>query len=79
MVEEKRISAYTKLAIQTYRKRARMERRLQEIEVEHRNWLVKVPEEDMDYYVQTTDEIQKREDAKLEVFMRRLGKKLWER
>jgi len=73
------VSAYTRLAIQTFRKIARLERKLEELEVELRGWLSKVPDDELDYYVEKTEEIRAKEDEKLANFMRRVGKQPWER
>ncbi|RLI46675.1 hypothetical protein DRO69_02500 [Candidatus Bathyarchaeota archaeon] len=73
------MSAYTRLAIQTFRKIARLERKLEELEVELRGWLSKVPDDELDYYVEKTEEIRAKEDEKLANFMRRVGKQPWER
>jgi len=78
-MENRKVSPHTRLAIQTYRKKARLERKLEELEVELRGWLSKVPEDELDYYVEKTEEIQAKEDEKLANFMRRLGKQPWER
>ena len=75
-MEEKRVSAFTRLAIQTYRKIARYERKIEELEVELRGWLSRVPDEELDYYVQKTEEIQAEEEAKLSNFLRRVEKRL---
>ncbi len=75
-MENRKVSAYTRLAIQTYRQIARLQRKLEELEVELRGWLSKVPEDELDYYVEKTEEIQAKEDEKLANFMRRVAKEL---
>ena len=74
-----KVSPFTRLAIQTFQKRARVERRLGQTTVELNGWVSKIPDEDMDYYIEKTEAIQKLEDVKLEKFLRRVGKKRWER
>jgi len=74
-----RVSPYTKLAIQMFQKRVRVERKLEQTTIELNGWVSKIPDGDMDYYIEKTEAIQKLEDEKLEKFMRRVGKKPWER
>jgi len=76
---EKKISPYTRLAIQTYGKIARLQRKIEQLEVELRGWLSKVPDGELDYYSEKTEEIQSKEDEKLANFMRRVGKQPWEK
>jgi len=79
LVKPKRVSAYTKLAVRAYRQAARHIRKAEELTAELEMWLSKVPDEDLDYYVEKTNEIQRHEDEKLEKYISRLGKKPWER
>ena len=74
-----RVSPYTKLAIQMFQKRVRVERKLEQTTIELNGWVSKIPDGDMDYYIEKTEAIQKLEYEKLEKFMRRVGKKPWER
>jgi len=79
MEKKVKISPYTRLAIHTYLAIARMQVRLEKLRAELNFWVSRIPEEEVSYYLQKTNEIQREQDEKLENFMRRLGKKPWER
>jgi len=70
-----RISAITKLAIEAYRRVARAERRLEELKRELEGWLSLVPEVELQVYAVETQRIQREEDEKLAIFLRRVERK----
>jgi len=70
-----RISPITRLAIEAYRRVARAERRLEELKRELEGWLSLVPEAELQAYAVETQRIQREEDEKLAVFLRRVERK----
>jgi len=69
------VSGLTRLAIQTFKKKARLERRIEELRLELEAYVTKIPEEDMPYYVDVTDRILEEEGQKLETYVRRKTKR----
>jgi len=70
-----KISGATRLAIQTYERLARAERRVEELEAELRELIRLIPDEELGQYIRETDKIQKKQDARLEVYLRRMYKR----
>jgi len=59
MAEKRKISAITRLAIQTFLKKVRAELRVEELENELNALLLEVPKEEMTFYIQRTEAIRK--------------------
>lgn len=66
-----RVSGVTREAIRLYEKRARAERKVEELALEHNTFVAMIPGDELDYYLEKTKEIAEREDEKLEAFMKR--------
>ena len=70
-----KLVVFAKLAVQAYKQKARLQRRLEEADVVLNYWLARVVEEDMEYYIEKTEQIQEEEDKKLVTFFRRRSKR----
>lgn len=56
------LSAYTRVAVDKYRKVKNTEKRLAKLEESLQEWVNAIPQEDMIHYVRMTEEIDKRFD-----------------
>jgi len=72
---ERKLSPYTRLAIQQYDRMARMETRLDQATKDLQEAVRLIPEADMDYYMEQTEKIQQREDDKSDILERRRDKR----
>jgi hypothetical protein len=68
-VSTSKVSGVTRLAILAYEKVAKLERRVEEEKMKRNSWVSVIPDKDMEYYIKKTNEIQLREEEKLEKFV----------
>ena len=69
------LASATRLAIETFHRIARMRTRISILEDELNMWVSQIPEKDLDAYVRITQEIQEKEDEKLEKHKKKLEKR----
>jgi hypothetical protein len=70
------LSSSARLAIETFQKIARLKTRISILEDELLMWASQIPEKDLDTYVRITQNIQAKEDEKLEKHKAKLAKKV---
>ena len=71
MSEERKPGFAARQAVRCFTRKAKARRKADEQFLMVSYWLSKVPDEDMDWYVKTTDKIQKEQDEKLEEFTKK--------
>lgn len=73
--EQDKLSPYTSQAIMLFEDFAKSERRTEQKEMEWKATIHAIPERDISEYVRITNEIQKREEDKLNTYIERMQRR----